>query len=86
MNDTRCFFIGLGVGAAAGLLMAPRAGVKTRKQITDKAREGQDFLQREGAELKETVVETLNRTKRAAKTAADGIGATFEASKAQLMG
>jgi len=86
MNDTRCFFFGLGVGVAAGVLMAPRAGAKTRKQIAETARDGQDYILRESAEVKDTVVDTLNRTKRAAKTTAEGIGAAFEAGKAQLMG
>ncbi len=86
MNETRCFIFGIGVGVAAGLLMAPRSGVKTRRRIAETAREGQDYVLREGAELRDTVVDTLNRTKRAAKTAADGIGAALEASKVQLMG
>jgi gas vesicle protein len=86
MNETRCFIFGIGVGVAAGLLMAPRSGVKTRKRIAETAREGQDYVLREGAELRESVVDALNRTKRAAKTAADGIGAAFEAGKVQLMG
>ena len=85
MNETRCFIFGLGVGVAAGVLMAPRSGVKTRKQIAETAREGQDYIRREGAELRDTVAEKINRTKRAAKTTADGIGAAFEAGKTQLM-
>ena len=85
MSETRCFFYGLGIGAAAALLMAPRSGVKTRRRLADSAREGQEAILREGAELRETVVETLDRTKRAAKTTADGIGAAFEAGKAQLV-
>jgi hypothetical protein len=65
--------------------MAPRSGIKTRRQLADTAREGQDAILREGAELRDTVVDTLNRTKRAAKTAVDGIGAALEAGKAQLV-
>lgn len=86
MSETRCFFFGLGVGVAAGVLMAPRSGVKTRRQIASTAREGQDFVLREGAELRDSVVDALNRTKKAAKTAADGIGSALEAGKAQLVG
>jgi gas vesicle protein len=74
------------VGVAAGVLMAPRSGVKTRRQLVSKAREGQDAVLRQGAELRESVVDTLNRTKRAAKTTADGIGSAFEAGKAQFVG
>jgi gas vesicle protein len=85
MSDTRCFFYGLGVGVAAGLLMAPRSGIKTRRRLASTARESQDAILREGAELRDTVVDALNRTKRAANTTADGIGAAFEAGKAQLV-
>lgn len=86
MSQTRCFFYGIGIGVAAGVLLAPRSGISTRKRIAGKARDGQDFVLRGGAELRDTVVETLNRTKRAAKTTADGIGAALDAGKAQFVG
>ena len=89
MSETRCFFYGLGIGAAAALLMAPRSGVKTRRRLASTAREGQETILREGAELRDTVrnsvVDTVDRTKRAAKTTADGIEAAFAAGKAQLV-
>ena len=86
MSETRCFFYGLGLGVAAGVLMAPRSGVKTRKLIAETAREGQDYIAREGAELRDSVVDQINRTKRAAKTAAEGIGDALEAGKKQFVG
>lgn len=86
MNETRCFFFGLSIGAIAGLLMAPRSGDRTRKQIAETAREGQNYVMGRGVELKESVVDKLNRTKRAAQATADGIGAAFEAGKEQLVG
>jgi gas vesicle protein len=86
MSDTRCFFYGLGMGLAAGVLMAPRAGAKTRKQLIETARDGQNQVMREAAGLKDSVVDKLNRTKRAAQTTASGIGAAFEAGKEQLVG
>jgi len=86
MSDTKCFFYGLGAGIAAGLLMAPRSGVKTRRRIVETAREGQDYLAREGAELRDSVVDKLNRTKRAAQATAEGIGVAFEVGKEQLVG
>jgi gas vesicle protein len=86
MSETRCFFYGLGLGVAAGVLMAPRSGVKTRKMIAETAREGQDYITREGVGLRDSVVDQLNRTKRAAKTAAEGIGDALEAGKKQFVG
>jgi gas vesicle protein len=86
MSDTRCFLYGLGMGLAAGVLMAPRSGVKTRKQLAETAKDGQDYLMREGAGLRDSVVDKLNRTKRAAQATAEGIGVAFEVGKEQLVG
>jgi gas vesicle protein len=86
MSQTRCFFYGLGVGVAAGVLMAPRSGVKTRKQLADTVREGQDFIAREGTGLRDSVVDKLDRAKRAAQATAEGIGVAFEVGKEQLVG
>src|ERR1700756_4468054 len=40
----RYFLLGLGIGVAAGILWAPRAGEETRQLIADKAGEGADYL------------------------------------------
>ena len=38
------FLLGLGIGVAAGVLWAPRAGEETRALLADKAGEGADYL------------------------------------------
>ena len=38
------FLLGLGIGVAAGILWAPRAGEETRQLLADKAGEGADYL------------------------------------------
>lgn len=86
MSQTRCFFYGVGVGVAAALLLAPRSGVKTRRRLAETIRENQDCIVREGTELRDSVVDVLNRTKRAAKTTAEGIGIALEKGKEQLAG
>jgi gas vesicle protein len=86
MSETKCFFYGIGVGLAAGVLMAPRSGVKTRRQLAETAREGQNYVMREGAELRDTVVDKLNRAKRAAQATTEGIGIALEVGKEQLVG
>lgn len=86
MSETRCFFFGLGLGMAAGVLMAPRSGVKTRRRIAETAREGQDYITREGIGLRDSVVEKVERAKRAAKATAQGIGVALEVGKEQLAG
>jgi len=86
MSETKCFIYGLGLGVAAGVLLAPRSGVKTRALIGEKAREGQDYVTRNGSDLRDSVVDKLNRTKRAAKATAEGFEVALEVGKEQLMG
>ena len=38
------FLLGMGIGVAAGILWAPRAGEETRQLLADKAGEGADYL------------------------------------------
>jgi gas vesicle protein len=85
-QTTKCFFYGLGAGFAAGMLMAPYAGIKTRRLLAETARESQERLARESAQLRNSVVDTLNRTTRAAKATAEGMGDALAAGKKQLVG
>ncbi len=59
------FFLGLGVGAAVGLLLAPKPGVETRGLIADKAGEGREYLVARGAELREDAEVLVERGKEA---------------------
>jgi gas vesicle protein len=85
MSETRCFFFGLGLGVAAGVLMAPHSGVKTRKRIAETAREGQDYITREGMGLRDAVVDKIKRTKRAANATAEGIGVALEVGREEFV-
>lgn len=38
------FLLGLGIGVAAGILWAPKAGEETRQLLADKAGEGAEYL------------------------------------------
>ena len=49
------FLLGLGIGVAAGILWAPRAGEETRQIIADKAGEGADYLKARAQEGTEYV-------------------------------
>jgi gas vesicle protein len=43
-NGFGYFLLGLGLGVAAGILLAPRSGEETRALLADKAGEGADYL------------------------------------------
>jgi gas vesicle protein len=47
------FLLGLGIGVAAGILLAPRSGEETRQLISDKAGEGADYLRNRTEEGKD---------------------------------
>lgn len=50
---------GVGIGAAIGMLLAPRSGSETRELISSKAQEGTDYVKR-------AAMDTADRAKQAA--------------------
>jgi len=47
------FLAGLGIGAALGILYAPRTGEETRQQILDAAEQGRDAVKERARQAKE---------------------------------
>lgn len=60
------FLLGLGIGVAAGMLWAPRAGDETRQLIADKAGEGADYLKSRAGESSEYVRQRADDLKQSA--------------------
>jgi gas vesicle protein len=81
-----CFNFGVAAGAVGGLLMAPRSGVRTRKAIVDTAKEGQEFVKRRSAEVRENLAETLSQGKKAVSRAAESIEDVLESGRQALRG
>ena len=75
------FFCGLGLGAAVGLLFAPKSGAETRELILTKADEGKEFLLRQGAKIRDTAGDVLKKGKNLVSRKEDQISAAFEAGK-----
>ena len=49
------FLLGLGVGAALGVLYAPRSGEETREDLLNRANEGRDYVRRRTEEGRDYV-------------------------------
>ncbi len=47
------FLAGLGIGAAVGILYAPKAGDETRQQLRDAAEEGRDAVKERARQARE---------------------------------
>jgi gas vesicle protein len=58
-----CFLVGVGVGGAVALLLAPRSGEQTRKLIAKKAEQGKEYVTSRGRELKDQAGDLVGKGK-----------------------
>jgi gas vesicle protein len=86
------FIVGLGIGVAVGLLMAPRSGEETRQILRSKADEGAEFLRakadeskefvrRRSGELRESASDLIDRSKDAITRQKEQLAMAVEAGK-----
>ena len=86
------FVVGLGIGVAVGMLLAPRSGEETRQLLREKADEGKDYLRtktdeskefvrRRGTELRESAGDLIDRSKEAITRQKDQLAMAVEAGK-----
>ena len=52
-NSILWFLAGLGIGAIAGVLYAPRSGSETREALRSRAEEGRDYMRERAREARE---------------------------------
>jgi len=78
------FFWGIGLGAAAGLLCAPKSGARTRALLSRRTKRTQDLINRQTTEVCDDVARKILQGKQALKRAADGVAEAFEAGKHAL--
>jgi gas vesicle protein len=57
------FVIGFGIGLLAGLLLAPRSGEDTRKEVRRRTGEGVDYLTQQAEKLRESADKIIAITK-----------------------
>jgi gas vesicle protein len=80
-NKFSYFFLGLGLGVAAGLLFAPKSGPETRDLLRSKADEGKEYLKRRSNEVADQAAEALERGKSTVTRQRDNLVAAVEAGK-----
>ena len=75
------FFLGLGLGVAAGVLFAPKAGAETREFLLSKANEGVDVTKRTAQDLRDQAAEKLERSKAAVSRQKENLTAAVDAGR-----
>jgi len=80
-NKISYFFLGLGLGVAAGLLFAPKSGAETRDLLMSKADESKEFLRRRGEQLRDSAGDVLEKGKNVVQKQRDQLSSAIEAGK-----
>jgi gas vesicle protein len=80
-NKLSYFFLGLGLGVAAGVLFAPKAGAETRDFLLSKANEGVDATVRTAQDLREQAAEKVERSKAAVSRQKENLTAAVDAGR-----
>ena len=75
------FFLGVGVGVAAGLLFAPKTGEETRSLIKNRANDGAEFVRKRGEELKEQASELVDRSREVVARQKEQVAAAVSAGR-----
>jgi len=60
-NSFLWFLAGLGIGAIAGVLYAPRSGNETREVLRTKAEEGREYVRERARQARDQAAEWTNR-------------------------
>ena len=75
------FFLGLGLGVAAGILFAPKSGEETREFLRSRAEDGADYVKRRSNEFKESAADVIDRSKQTITRKKENLSAAVEAGK-----
>lgn len=75
------FLLGIGVGAALGVLYAPQTGKELRRELRSRADGGRDYVRRRGGELRERADDILDRGRGAVNSQRDQLASALEAGR-----
>jgi gas vesicle protein len=80
-NSFVWFLAGLGLGALAGVLYAPRAGSETREALRARAEEGREYVRNRAREAREQAAEWADRGREAVNQQKEQFRAAYEAGR-----
>jgi gas vesicle protein len=75
------FLVGMGLGAIAGLLFAPRSGEETRKYLRERSTKGLNTLNQQAAKLRESADKIVKKGKEVIGPHCDSVKTDPEAEK-----
>jgi gas vesicle protein len=75
------FLAGLGIGAAVGVLYAPRSGSETRDVLRSKAEEGRDYMKSRAREAKQQASDWADRGRDALNQQKEQFRSAYEAGR-----
>ena len=80
-NSFVWFLAGLGLGALAGVLYAPRSGSETREVLRAKAEEGRDYVKNRAREARDQASQWADRGRDAVSSQKEQFRAAYEAGR-----
>jgi gas vesicle protein len=80
-NKSAWFMAGLGLGALAGILFAPKSGCETRKAIAAGVDDGLEHLTAFGRDARERVSNIVESGKKSLTRKKEQVGAAFDTAK-----
>jgi len=75
------FLAGLGIGAIAGVLYAPRSGEETREALRSRAEEGRDFVRERARQARQQASELAERGRDLLNQQKEQFRSAYEAGK-----
>jgi gas vesicle protein len=70
-TQTAYFLVGVGIGAVAGVFLAPKSGVETRRFLAQKAEEGNEYAQRKAREMRDRAKDLVNQGRQSVEELVD---------------
>ena len=80
-NSFVWFLAGLGLGALAGVLYAPRSGAETREVLRARAEEGRDYVRGRAREAREQAEQWAGRGREVVNQQKEQFRAAYEAGR-----